>query len=305
MKKGLLLLLLFPILLYSQEVEYFYNLPIGKDMSEIKKELLKENFKINTYSNDSIEAVGKVGEFGICSLKLKPEIYNIISKENYAHIRGLLEKKYAKIDGGDNDNNQTMFLISKFRYLMVEDLKDSTGICLLDMSKKFAIQFKGITLGGTLKEILPRLLKDYQYLTQVNGTTTVLTGRFAGYNNCLIYVTGVNENDIVDNISVSLPSSEFWNLVYAQYKTLKTSLTEKYGEPIECVEHFEKTDDMISSLINGNTVCTTTFQPHGTAFGEIIIFLSGIQNPKSVSVIISYMDRLAQFIQNEKNKNDL
>lgn len=86
MKKGLLLLLLFPILLYSQEVEYFYNLPIGKDMSEIKKELLKENFKINTYSNDSIEAVGKVGEFGVCSLKLKPEIYSIISKENYAHI---------------------------------------------------------------------------------------------------------------------------------------------------------------------------------------------------------------------------
>lgn len=82
MKKGLLLLLLFPILLYSQEVEYFYNLPIGKDMSEIKK----ENFKINTYSNDSIEAVGKVGEFGVCSLKLKPEIYDITSKENYAHI---------------------------------------------------------------------------------------------------------------------------------------------------------------------------------------------------------------------------
>lgn len=305
MKKGLLLLLLFPILLYSQEVEYFYNLPIGKDMSEIKKELLKENFKINTYSNDSIEVVGKVGEFGVCSLKLKPEIYDITSKENYAHIRGLLEKKYDKIDGDDNDNNQTMFSISQFRYLVVEDLKDSTGICLLDMSKKFTIQFKGITLGGTLKEILPRLLKDYQYLTQVNGTSTVLTGRFAGYNDCLIYVTGVNENDIVDNISVSLPSSESWDLVYGQYKALKSSLIEKYGEPVKCVEHIEKIDDMISSLVNGKTECMTTFQPHGTALNDIVIFLSGFKDTNSASVMISYTDRLVQSVQNEVNKDDL
>lgn len=303
MKKGLLLLLLFPIFLYSQQIEYFYNIPVGKTMSEIKSELLEESFKIHSYSVDSIEAVGTVGDFGVCKLKLKPDFCEIKSSEHYDHVRNLLEKQYDIIS--EDNKHQISFRISKFKYLLIENLKDSTMICLLDMTKKFTIQFKGITLGETLKDILPHLLKDYQYLTQVNGMTTVLTGRFAGYNNCLVYVMGINDNDIVSNISVSLPSSEFWDLVYGQYKDLKKSLIEKYGEPVECIENIEETDNMIFSLANGKTVCTATFQPHGTALNDIIIFISGFKDTNSASVMISYTDRLVQSIQNEVNKDDL
>lgn len=302
MKRSLLFLLLLPVLLYSQEVEYFYNIPIGKSMNEAKKELLRDNFNINSYSIDSLDAVGVIGYLGKCKLKLESDFFRIISKENYDNVKNILGRQYDNIS---EENNQTMFCLSKFRYLLVENMNDSTKISLLDMTKQFTIRFKGIALGGTLKEILPSLLKEYKFLTQMNGTTTVLTGKFAGYNNCYIYVMGINENDIVSNISVSFPSSEFWNLVYGQYRDLKKSLIEKYGEPVECIENIEETEDMISSLADGKTICKATFQPNGTALNDIMIFISGFKETNNASVMISYTDRLMQYVQNENSKDDL
>lgn len=302
MKKNLLLfLLLLPILLHSQEVEYFYNIPIGKSMDEAKKELLKDNFNINSYSIDSLDAVGIIGYLGECKLKLKSDFFSIISKENYNNIKNVLEKQYDNIS---EESDQTIFCLSKFRFLLVENMDDSTKISLLDMSKQLTIKFKGIPLGRTMKEILPSLLKDYKYLTQMNEIT-VLTGKFAGYNNCNIYVMGVNDNDIVSNISVSFPSSKFWDLVYEQYRDLKKSLTEKYGEPVECIENIEKTEDVISSLANRKTICETTFQPNGTALNDIIIFISGIKETNNASIMISYTDRLMQYVKSEVEKDDL
>ena len=55
---------------------------------------------------------------------------------------------------------------------------------------------------------------------------------------CEVYVSTLDNQDLVSRITVCFPIQDQWKNLYGDYKTLKEMLVEKYGRPVSCVERF-------------------------------------------------------------------
>lgn len=101
------------------------------------------------------------------------------------------------------------------------------------------IKFKGISLGGPVKEFAWNLEKQgYKFLMEMQGYH-VFTGSFAGYTNCSIYVGSAEYEDAVRAVSISFPDQTKWEYLYNNYTKIKDMLKEKYGDPLVCEERFD------------------------------------------------------------------
>lgn len=145
--------------------------------------------------------------------------------------------------------------------------------------------------------------KDFDYLTQMQGYT-VLTGKFAGYSDCTLYINAVDDEEIVSFVNVYFPQTDSWDVLYAQYNKLKKSLTEKYGEPNECLEDvIGNKRNKILDLINGDINCRTVFKP--SVVGEITLSLIGYKNSRLGAVYVRYDDLLSLEKKSKLDENDL
>lgn len=101
------------------------------------------------------------------------------------------------------------------------------------------IKFKGISLGGPVKEFAWNLEKQgYKFITE-RRSHHVFTGSFAGYTNCNIYVASAEYEDAVRAVSIAFPEQTKWEYLYNNYTNIKDMLKEKYGEPLVCEERFD------------------------------------------------------------------
>lgn len=100
------------------------------------------------------------------------------------------------------------------------------------------LKFKGVPIDGTLKEFVSRMKRNgFKSLGSEDGVE-VLQGDFAAYKECIVYVSTLDNKDLVSRISVVFPKQETWEYLYGDYKNLKGLLTEKYGQPSEITEKF-------------------------------------------------------------------
>ncbi len=101
------------------------------------------------------------------------------------------------------------------------------------------LTFKGVPIDGTLAEYTEKMQeKGFEYLYSDNGVT-ILQGDFAGYKNCQIGVSTLDNMDLVSTIAVIFQSYESWSLLHNNYTNLKEMLSQKYGKPTIVVEEFQ------------------------------------------------------------------
>lgn len=292
---------LFALSFVSAQTENdFFGIPMMKDFKAGAKVLEEKGFEIVSSASDSILLEGSHDLFGECQIILR-EIAQKVTFRNNESVDNALKERYEK--SPINENGYEGFYISEYRMASISKDSAYTRIVIVDLADMFTIKFKGVNLGTPLKEVLPQLLKDFEYVTTYGGFT-ILKGKFAGYRDCNINVMAENEDDIVSMINVSFPDTNNWNTLYTQYCNLKKSLTEKYGEPIECGEDLiGRKQNKILDLINGDISCETIFISN--IFGRIQIKLFGHENINEGCVSLTYTDLLSIKKQGEIDANDL
>jgi phosphatidylserine synthase len=101
------------------------------------------------------------------------------------------------------------------------------------------LAFKGVPIDGTLHEYVLKMEKNgFTHLGTEEGIA-MLKGDFASYKNCIVGVATLKQKDLVSSIKVIFPECDTWSYLSSNYFSLKEMLTEKYGEPSDCVEKFD------------------------------------------------------------------
>ncbi|MBO9592815.1 MAG: hypothetical protein J7599_07885 [Niabella sp.] len=101
------------------------------------------------------------------------------------------------------------------------------------------LSFKGVPIDGTLNEFVLKMKKGGFTHTGTEEGLAVLKGDFASYKSCVIGVSTLKTKDLVSKIVVLFPERDTWSSLSSNYFTLKEMLTEKYGDPSDCVEKFQ------------------------------------------------------------------
>ena len=115
---------------------------------------------------------------------------------------------------------------------------DAENVEIIDAASSKHLAFKGVPIDGTLKQFTTRMKQaGFIERKRLDGTS-VLIGDFAGYKNCMVYVSTIDGNDVVSEIGVVFPDRSTWENLYGDYKNLKELLTEKYGQPSMAQEVF-------------------------------------------------------------------
>jgi len=102
------------------------------------------------------------------------------------------------------------------------------------------LSFKGVPLDGTLDQYVSKMTQNgFKHLSTENGVA-MLQGDFAGYKDCYVGVSTLNQKDLVHKIGVLFPEKDTWSTLSENYSDLKQMLTEKYGKPSNVVEKFDR-----------------------------------------------------------------
>jgi hypothetical protein len=101
------------------------------------------------------------------------------------------------------------------------------------------LYFKGVPIDGTLDEYVSKMKQNgFINLTTEDGTS-LLSGDFAGYKDCIVGVSTLKQIDLVYKIGVLFPEKDTWSTLSGNYFDLKQMLIEKYGKPSDVVEKFD------------------------------------------------------------------
>lgn len=101
------------------------------------------------------------------------------------------------------------------------------------------LTFKGVSIDGTLNEFVLKMKQNGFTLVKTENGIAYLKGDFAAYKDCYVGVTTLKQKDLVSKIGVVFPECTNWSSLSSNYFNLKELLTQKYGEPTECVEKFD------------------------------------------------------------------
>jgi hypothetical protein len=154
------------------------------------------------------------------------------------------------------------------------------------------LKFKGVPIDGTLSQYTQRMKeKGFTYLGTEDGMS-LLEGDFAGFKNCIVFVTTLQSKDLVSLIGVKFKEYDSWSAIYNNYSTLKDMLTMKYGEPSEVIEEFQGSyidddNDRMNAVRMDRCKYVTTFE---TELGTIELFITKYEYAKGC-VMLKYTDK--------------
>lgn len=169
------------------------------------------------------------------------------------------------------------------------------------------LTFKGVPIDGTLNEYVA-LMKQagFTHIDTQDGTA-ILQGDFAGFKGCTIGVSTLKATNKVNTIGVIFPEQDDWASIENDYSHLKSMLTEKYGEPSDCVEKFQgysspQTDsEKLLSLKLDDCRWYTTYS---TSKGDIQLSIDS-QKATSCYVLLRYFDKINTDAVKAKAMEDL
>ena len=165
--------------------------------------------------------------------------------------------------------------------------------------------FKGVPIDGPLNEYVTKMKQSGFECSGTDGGIAVLKGDFAGYKNCYIKVSTLNQMDLVYNIRVTFPDQDTWSSLFANYSDLKQMLIEKYAKPTDVVEIFDVSpfpppiDDNEKILVVKRDKCKYSAL-WKTNNGEIHLFIDHFGRSSLI-----YLDKTNSDIIKEKAKGDL
>lgn len=166
--------------------------------------------------------------------------------------------------------------------------------------------FKDIPIDGSLNDFVSKMKARGFSIFESEKDGVIFKGDFAGYKNCYVAVATSKDTDLVNTVGVMFPERTEWSSLENDYLHLKKMLTDKYGEPTECVEQFQgysTPDDNMSkmySLLLDRCVYETFFE---TPKGDVILSLGHMGTAGIVNLI--YRDKINTDEANSKALDDL
>ncbi len=309
------LLLIFAILFtfglaYAQTEDYFFGVSLNYDIKFVADDLQRKGLEIIETTNDSITLSGVLEPFGECKLVTYDKCKKITCRYS-ERIDSILRKTYG--EPSICEDLSKMYLVANYTVASLSKEGENLRIIVLDLTELYTIKFKGVALGTPLKEVLPQLEQSFRYHTQYDGYT-ILEGKFAGYDGCSVYIDASEDDEIVSAVMVYFPDTDNWEALCLLYRRLKESLTEKYGEPVDCSEknlNNNKTSDemfgysrnKIRELIKNNITCETTFGV--SAVGLVKLSITGYETSNTAAVYLVYKDVTALEKKHQKVNEDL
>lgn len=162
------------------------------------------------------------------------------------------------------------------------------------MLKAQHLTFKGVPITGTLKEFTNAMIQKGFHHELTQDGLAVFSGDFAGYKDCSFWVITLQNQDVVNQVTVLFSEHETWSSLITQYNTLKLLLAQKYGAPADNMEVFTAkyppSDDYfkISALHSEEYIWYTSFE---TAEGEIRLSLGEGISYHTGRVRLVYFDK--------------
>lgn len=169
------------------------------------------------------------------------------------------------------------------------------------------LTFKGVPIDGTLSEYVSKMKQNGFYYISTEDGVAMLTGDFAAYKNCIVGVATLKQKDLVSKITVLFPERDTWSSLSGNYFDLKEMLTQKYGEPSECVEKFDTYSkprddgDRMHAVKMDNCKYYTIYE---TDKGSIQLSIEH-NSVFSCYVVLSYYDKINSEIIRAKAIDDL
>lgn len=168
---------------------------------------------------------------------------------------------------------------------------DSIDDAMMEASNH--LKFKGVPIDGTLEEFVARMKrKGFKSIGLRNGKA-ILQGDFASYKKCTVYVSTLDNKDLVSWINVEFPARDQWEYLIGDYNGLKELLKEKYGKPSLITEKFQNSyinddADRMYAVKLDRCKYETRFN---TGNGEILLW---IEHDKLLScfVMLAYKDKI-------------
>jgi hypothetical protein len=167
------------------------------------------------------------------------------------------------------------------------------------------LSFKSVPIDGTLNEYVAKMKQNGFTHTGTENGIAMLTGDFAAYKNCIVVVATLKQRDLVSKITVIFPECETWSLLSSNYFSLKELLTEKYGQPSECVEKFQSNygDDDNSKMHQVKMNTCKYYTTYETDKGSIQLSIEN--NLMTCYVMLAYFDKINSDIIRAKAIDDL
>jgi len=169
------------------------------------------------------------------------------------------------------------------------------------------LTFKGVPIDGTLSEFVTKMKNaGFSHIGTKDGVA-LLSGNFAGYRDCAIGVHASKETKTINTVAVIFPERDNWSSLEDNYESLKSMLTQKYGEPANCVEKFQtytqpnSDNDKLYHLKMDRCTYYTTFE---TPNGNIELSLKN-NNSIHCFVILQYWDKINTSVVKKQAIEDL
>lgn len=171
------------------------------------------------------------------------------------------------------------------------------------------LAFMGIPIDGKLNSFVDKVKDKGFTVKNSSDKQVVLSGEFASYKDCLVFLNAISSRDLVNKVSVALPYTDNWLTLSSRYESLKLLLMKKYGNYIKCTEEFqteiEKKDltDYLKMSFAGLGMCkyVTYFL---TSKGSITLGIAkgGVME---ATVLLVYADNKNSELEDEKAIEDL
>lgn len=157
------------------------------------------------------------------------------------------EKKYEALNNGKCMYMTSWAMDNGVVSLLINHWKSGENVVqVVWMKMDFMIpnlshmKFKGIPFDVSADEFVSRLKRQgYKYVTRPYNDYILMTGDFAGYSECNIYINVVLPDDVIGAVAVNFPNQSRWSHLQATYNNIKNMLIEKYGTPSSCTEEFD------------------------------------------------------------------
>lgn len=177
------------------------------------------------------------------------------------------------------------------------------------MESSSHLKFKGVPIDGKLEDFVSRMKRKGFKHVGTQDDTEIMQGDFADFKECTVYVTTLDNKDLVSRIAVTFPEQDQWEYLHGDYKHLKGLLTEKYGKPSSCTEKFQSSYGS-GPKDDGDKMYEVKFDrcKYETRFttdnGEIILWIEH-DGVSSCYVMLSYKDKENGNVIREHAKEDL
>ena len=167
------------------------------------------------------------------------------------------------------------------------------------------VQFKGIPVDGTLSSFVNKLkTQGFEYLASQDGIA-LLTGKFAGYPSCDIYV--VSTNNTVWKVVVEFPEQKTLTDVMNRYDEFKQSFKLKYNvEPQvleELAEGYKSEQIAYLGFKNKASKWYSLFEIPG---GTVVIEIQSSSNSYgNLQLRLDYYDEMNSVIRDSATMDDI